>query len=335
MLEKKRSKVGLIASIVLVALFLSAGAGLLLNRQYVIDQINVWNYQPTVAIEEIVDDIDLTDSGIFYLYVTHPEVESAAEFNVSCPQREVNNPILGCYTGERIFIYDVTDESLAGIKQVTAAHELLHAAWDRLGESDRESIIDLLKKEYESIKDPEFHERMGYYERTEPGEYYNELHSIIGTEQKTISPELEEYYQRYFDDRQLIVGYHGMYSSVFESLESRSESLYEQLVALDKQIDSKRAAYTQNLAALSADIIDFNERADAGDFSSTTQFFNERNQLNARKNQLEADRIELNSLVDVYNVKYNEYKEVASQIQQLNSSIDSMSSAPAVPTFEN
>lgn len=334
MLETKRSRIGLVLSLALVILLLGSGAWLFFNRQYVIDQVSVWNYKPAAAMTEIVDDISLSDAGQFYLYTTHPSIASAEEFNTSCPQREVNNPILGCYNGDRIFIYDIKEASLEGIKQVTAAHEMLHAAWDRLNDQEKDRISELLKKEYDTITDPRFHERMDYYERTEPGQFYNELHSIIPTERKTIGNELEDYYKRYFNDRQAIVEFHDSYSEVFQELEMESDRLYDALMLLDKQIDSKQSTYLQDLSSLSADIEDFNRRADSGDFNSTSEFNSERAALMTRTDQLEADRLALNDLIERYNDQYYRYQAVASQIQRLNNSIDSMSTVPSSPSLD-
>lgn len=53
----------------------------------------------------------------------------------------------------------------------------------------------MLEKEYRKNSDAEFSKRMDYYKRNQPGEEYNELHSIIGTEFADISPQLEDYYK--------------------------------------------------------------------------------------------------------------------------------------------
>ena len=37
------------------------------------------------------------------------------------------------------YIYNVNDERLNGLKEVTAAHEMLHAAYERLPESDKKA----------------------------------------------------------------------------------------------------------------------------------------------------------------------------------------------------
>src|SRR5690606_32509048 len=102
----------------------------------------------------------------------------------------------------------VANAQLDGIKEVTAAHELLHAAWDRLSKSEQTRLGALLEEAYTKIGTDELEERMAYYERTQPGERANELHSIIGTEMADVGEELETYYKKYFIDRQQIVAFH-------------------------------------------------------------------------------------------------------------------------------
>src|SRR5690606_38163618 len=119
--------------------------------------------------------------GVFYFRATHPEIASADEFNQDCPRQEANSPILGCYSTGHIYIYDITNDALDGIEEVTAAHELLHAIWDRMSANDQQRIGGLLRSTYATISNKELKERMDYYQRNEPGQFENELHSIIGT----------------------------------------------------------------------------------------------------------------------------------------------------------
>ena len=54
--------------------------------------------------------------------------------------------MLGCYHSNQdgIFLYNVQDARLAGVQQVTAAHEMLHAAYDRLSTKDKNYVDGLL-----------------------------------------------------------------------------------------------------------------------------------------------------------------------------------------------
>lgn len=322
-----------IATIVSIGILVTAG-WVFLNRQYVADVAAYWMYEPTTDVKTIEESIDLTRDGQFYFYASHPELADADSFNNNCPRAEASSPILGCYNNNRIFIYDIDNGELAGIEEVTAAHEMLHAVWNRLSEQEQQEIGGKLQAVYDQKADQALVERMEYYERNEPGELLNELHSILPTEMADIGDELETYYGRFFDDRQKVLDYHQNYSSVFTSLTNRANSLYEQLVALNKQIDTKSATYTAASQQLERDIISFNNRANANQFSSITQFNNERAVLIARSNQLDADRQAIGAMIDSYNDKYDHYEKVTSKIEVLNKSIDSITEPEKAPTLE-
>src|SRR5206468_4798185 len=144
-----------------------------------------------------------------------------------------------------------------------------HAVYQRLNAADRTRVNALVEAEYAKLKDnADFSDRMALYARTEPGERDNELHSIIGTEVSTISPELESYYSKYFKDRQVVVKMHEAYSSQFASLSAKKTDLAAQLSALNEQIDSETRQYNVDASNLNSAIQDFNAKAASGAFGS-------------------------------------------------------------------
>jgi hypothetical protein len=308
-----------------MSLLLLAGAGfLLMNQQYVRDQVSVWNYTPTSSVAAISTRVDFSEQGKFYFYTTHPEIDGSEEFNADCPRQEVGNPILGCYSAGRIFIYDVTNPDLDGIEEVTAAHEMLHSAWERMSADDQAKIGLLLRADYQRIQeDTELKNRMDYYQRTEPGQFENELHSILGTEVAGLQPELEMYYKKYFNDRQKVIALHDKYDTLFKEVKAKSDALYNELTDLGKSIDARSTQYEADSGQLSAAIQSFNQRATNGEFSSISQFDTERAALVARTNKLDAERRSITAEIATYNTKYESYQKLASQIEVLNTSIDS------------
>ena len=325
-----RSLTGGLISIVL----LGCAVFLLLNQQYVKDQITVWSYKPGDSIQRIEDRIDFTSKGKFYFYATQPEVDGSEKFNSDCPRQEVGNPILGCYTAGRMYVYDVTDTQLDGIEEVTAAHEMLHAAWERMGTKDQTRIGSLLKTQYQTLtSNTDLTERMSYYQRTEPGEFENELHSILGTEIDSLSPELESYYSTYFTDRHKVTALHSKYNTVFTTLKAQSDSLYTELTSLGESIDSRTTQYNADIKMLTTDIQTFNARANNGNFSSVSQFNSERAVLLSRTNTLDAVRQAISSDIDTYNTKYEAYQKLSTQIESLNKSIDSIKDLQPAPSI--
>jgi chromosome segregation ATPase len=319
-------------AIVLVLVSLVAAAFLLVNRQHVIDQVAVWQYQPNGQITALAERASMNDRGKFYFYASQPALEEAQEFNQKCDRKEQSTAILGCYAGRFIYIYNVTDEKLDGIREVTAAHEMLHAAYDRLTGDERTNIDKLLTAEYETLKnDEKLAERMAFYARTEPGERNNELHSVIGTEVANVNPALEEYYKRYFVDRSKIVSLHDKYESVFNNLQSRAENISAELAELGDSIEADSVDYNKQVNQLNQDIQTFNASADSGGFSSQAEFNAARNSLVERANQLDAMRDEISGKVAQYETLRKELLGIASQSEELNRSIDStLAPAPSL-----
>lgn len=315
-----------IAVSALVALFL------FVNRQQVIDQVTVWQYQPNSVVAQLASRSSMSGTGKFYFYASRPAVEDAKPFNQDCGRKEASTAILGCYNGQNIYIYNVTNTQLDGIKEVTAAHEMLHAAYARMGSDEKKAVDKLLEAEYDKLKaNKDIAERFAFYARTEPGERDNELHSVIGTEIASISPALEEHYKKYFLDRSKVVILHDKYASVFAQLQARSDALSAQLTSLGNKIEQETKAYNAAVSTLNADIVEFNRKANGGGFSSKAEFDSERTSLVARAATLDATRDTINSEITRYNALRDELKSVASQSETLNQSIDSsLSPAPSL-----
>ena len=315
---------GFITSLIVLVVSIAAATLLFFNRQLIVDQLSVWQYKPSEAVVQLAQRVTMSDHGEFYFYAAQPAIESAQIFNEKCAKKEENTAVLGCYNGRNIYIYDVTDPKLDGIREVTAAHEMLHAAYDRLSADEKAKVNDLLEIEYEKLKNNvEFAERMAFYARTEPGERINELHSIIGTEIASISPELETYYKKYFNNRSTLVALHEKYASVFLVLQKRSDELSKQIEAMAESIDSQSAQYNSAITQLNSDIAAFNAKSANGGFSSQAQFQAERNTLLARARQLEQSRSTINTLISQYNELRKELEAIASQSEALNRSINS------------
>lgn len=325
----KNRAIGSIARGVLAIIFFVIAAWLWFNQQFVLDQIAVWQYKPTTEIAALADRASMSDRGRFLFYASQPVIEATQKFNQECDRKEEGVAILGCYVANRIFIYDVKDSRLDGIREVTAAHEMLHAAYQRLGQAERERVDKLVEAEYAKLSNEDkFKERMAFYARTEPGERDNELHSVIGTEVADIAPELETYYASFFADRSKIVSLHDTYQSVFTKIESQAKQIYAELTALGKQIEAKSSDYNKAVSALNDDIQNFNERARGNKFSSQTQFANERTALSNRVDQILATRDQINKDIAKYEELRAQYNETASESKRLNDSLDS-SLAPA------
>ncbi|TAH32062.1 hypothetical protein EYC58_05325 [Candidatus Saccharibacteria bacterium] len=305
-------------------LLLVLAAVIFLYRQHIIDEISYRNYKPGGAVSALAERAQLSEQGIFYFYTSQPEIQERTTFNQSCTTaKSETTVVLGCYVAQRIFLFDVTDSKLDGIKEVTAAHEMLHAAYDRLSDTERRKIDGLLESEARKITDPDFLSLMKEYEKSEPGERHNELHSIIGTQVAAISSELENYYSRYFKNRTALVGLYANYQSVFASIKDQQAQLVREMDELINQINSATDRYNNGVTKLNSDIEAFNQRAEAGGFSSQAQFNSERAVLISRQKQLASDRTLIDGYIATYNTKKQQLTTINSQAEALNRSINS------------
>lgn len=327
---RNRGLGGVVGLVVLLVCLLVSGF-LIINRQYVIDKITAWQYDPPKSIIQITKNAHLSEHGKFYFYASQPVLEATQAFNSECERKEKHSAILGCYVNQRIYIFDVQNKLLDGVEEVSAAHEMLHAAWERLSQSERDRLKPLLEKAYKKVADDELRTRMDYYSRTQPGERSNELHSIIGTEHKNIGPELEAYYSQYFDDRAALVDIYKEYEQIFVGIENKSTDLKSQLETLGKEIETLSAGYSHDVETLNQDIKQFNQRAESGYFASTTAFYDQRADLVARTDSLSGRRKQINQKIERYDQLLAELQKVSIKAETLNRSLDStLAPAPTI-----
>lgn len=299
-------------------------------HQRIEDQIAVWNYRPTVELAQMSADAGMNDEGRFYFYASAPSVESSADFTAVCGASRDDFVLLGCYNGSSIHIFDVSDARLTGIRGVTAAHEMLHAVYARLSDSDRAGIDTLLEAQYEKVKDdPELSARMQSYATFEPGERDNELHSIFGTELAILSPDLEAHYAHYFSDRSKVVALNASFQAVFQQIQDQETALAASLTAAGDAIDAESAKYSGDVDTLNADISTFNARADSGYFASQSSFDVARNAIEQRRDELKTRYDTIQSDIAHYNDLRTQLEAVDSQAKELNRSIDSTLQTPA------
>jgi len=244
-------------TVLLLAAFVVVG----LHRDEIVDWAKTRNYQPPSAIQQMANDTTMTAYARRLLYVNHPAVEDKAAFNQHCPDASKEAAVLGCFRGNRlgIYIYDVTDPRLAGIQQVTAAHEMLHQAYERLNTSERTRINALLRDYAKTITDQDLKDRLDVYRKSEPNDMDTEMHSLFGTEVATLPAALEAYYKQYFTDRQKVVTFHAQYRSAFIARTTQIEAYDQRIASLKPQIDAE----LQDLAAREASLKSRRQQMDA------------------------------------------------------------------------
>lgn len=325
--EKRRQQFGAtgsIISLVVSVAMIVAAVLIMLNRHRIYDTYVSSTFQPSNQVAAYVDSTGMSSEGKFYFYASRPSLEDASSFNTHCSNTEVGSAVLGCYASRQIYIYDVNNPQLDGIKDVTAAHEMMHAVYDRLSGQKKSEVNTLVTAEYERRKsDSKLAERVALYDKIEPGQRTEELYAIFATEATTINAALETHYSEYFSDRRKVTTLYDKYSSVFRELEARADVLSNELKSLEQTISDEKSQYESRSGELTTQIQAFNQRASAGDFTSENAFYAERNSLVARSTALEALRLQINQRIDEYTTKVNELNSISTRVTELNSSIDS------------
>ncbi|HEX7259503.1 MAG TPA: hypothetical protein VF272_01065 [Candidatus Saccharimonadia bacterium] len=212
------------------------------------DQILDWyylrGYTPPARVAELADKATMTENGRRIFYRAKPQMlKDRPSLVKSCRVEGEKTIELGCYLStNQIFLLNIQQPDLKDEEIVTAAHEALHAVYDRMSNKERREINTRLRAAAATITDSSLAERLSAYRQLEPGEEDNELHSIIGTEYPNLSPELERHYLKYFTNRAQIVSYS-------QSFNQRFDGLHKQIVQLDAEIQAIKLRMRQYLEA--------------------------------------------------------------------------------------
>jgi hypothetical protein len=290
------------------------------------DNIGDWwrlrDYQPPEDIVLLVEDTTMTDYAERMFYINHPSLESKKDFNTHCADHGEETSVLGCYHGNRqgIYLYAVDDARLEGVRQVTAAHEMLHQAYDRLSGDDRKRIVRLLEDYYQGQRLPEdIRAKIDSYKKQKDTDLINEMHSIFGSEVRELPADLEEYYKRYFNDRlkvvalseayrgeftrrkELVAQYDAQLSNLKSQIEANKKGLDNKsayLKAKEKEIDSDIASRDQ--AAYAADVNAYNAMVDAynAQLAATRKLIEEHNRIVVERNAIAVQEQELQAALD-------------------------------------
>lgn len=291
------------------------------QRLNIHDWWRLYNYQPAPAIAALADNTTMKQPAKRLFYVYHPSLENSSNFNQHCSNTGEHTIILGCYSGAGIYLYDVTDERLSGIEEVTAVHEMLHAAYDRLSSDEKRQVNAMLERAYAGLNDVRIRSTVDNY-MAAGADVKNELHSILGTEVRQLPADLEEYYGRYFENRLKVVEYSEKYETEFTSRKNRIENSEKRLAELKRQIGANEADLVARKAALDAMAAEMDQLRQNGQ----TEAYNERVPVfNARVNAYNAKIEETRDLIAEYNSLLEEVKALLSEQQTLYEAIDSKS----------
>lgn len=293
------------------------------KRQAIYDAYRLRNYQPSAKVAQLASDDTMNSAARRLFYVYHPDLQDRTSFGQNCPVNREQTIVLGCYIQQKgIYLFHVTEPRLSGVLEVTAAHEMLHAAYDRLSSSEKQRIDGLIAEAFENLHDERLSSTVENYRKHDAQVVPNELHSILATEVRSLPAELEQYYKRYFDDRSKIVAYSDRYEQEFVSRKSkvaaddaslgtlkiRIEDNERQLDQLNVRLQSSRQKLDQ--LRTSDRVVDYNAQVPI--FNQQVQSYN-------------ALVTTTKQLIESYNNLVIERNAVAQEQQQLIQALDSQS----------
>lgn len=278
-------------AIVLLVLLLPA---IWLKAQAIEDFAKLIHYTAPTQVANIAAQDSMTSYAKHIFYINHPTIETdVASFRSACTESE-QTIVLGCYhSGQSgIGIYAVSDNRLEGILQVTAAHEMLHGAYERLSAKDKSYINFQLEQFFATITDQRLIDTINSYKKTEPNDIDNEMHSIFGTEVSVLPSALENYYKKYFDNRSVVVGYAQKYQAEFTGRQNQINAYDARLNDLKNKINTRESSLGEQ----------------------SKQISNDRNRLDQLRStkQLEA----YNSLVVAFNAEVDSYNNGVALLKQ-------------------
>jgi uncharacterized protein YaaR (DUF327 family) len=293
------------------------------KAQALTDWWQLRDYAPAATVSALTAQDTMTAYARHIFYVNHPDIEvNPTQFQKDCNESE-KTIILGCYHSDQngIFLYDVQDARLSGVEQVTAAHEMLHAAYDRLSSKDRNYVDGLLEDFYKNqLSDQRIINTINAYKESEPNDVVNEMHSVFGTEVANLPAPLETYYKKYFDNRQAVTGFASTYDNEFTTRENQVKAYKGQLEQLKASIQSQEADLNSQLKQINADRAKLDSLRSSGQIAEyNTGVSNFNSEVNSYNNSVEV----LRSSINQYNQIVTQYNAVAKELASLAQSIDS------------
>lgn len=237
-------------------------------------------HPPSAQVQTLAAQAQMTPKAREIFFAAQPVIDTDRKlFEQHCSAPVTPNSVeLGCYTSDNhIYLLKIDNPQLANQMTVTASHEMLHAAYQQLPDSERTTVDQELEAELPQLQNADLRRELQGYRQTEPGQRDNELHSIVGTEYPGLTSQLEQYYSQYFTNRSVVVGYAQQFNQTFTTLENN-------LSSLEIQIRSDRRQMTRFLRG--------------GDIPSYNQLVPQ-----------------VNELIQAYNADVNQYNQLSRSLR--------------------
>ncbi len=309
---------------------------------------------PSREIKKLAEATTMTSEAQQIFYKQKPTIQPKSTFLKECQKLgklDEDQLLLGCYISDgragKIVIESIPDARFKGMMESIAAHEMLHAAYHRLSQSERDALAPRLKKAAHRVTDRHLAKVLKKYEDTNGDRYVNELHSHLGTELDDLGDDaLEQHYRRYFVDRHRVVAISQQSQAAMNKLDDQADRLKSEIDAMEVNLKSAKQnlkAMQQNLAdrrqtleMLHANVIQLREQAEQTDhqdsnwpnaiaqFEQMKSRYNEQVQdYSVQVQQTQNQTDQFNQQVDQYNQKIRAYNEIAHEQRSFFAELDS------------
>lgn len=316
-----------VSAIVVVALTLALCLAVV-NRQIIKDDIAGARFTPTEEIETLTRSLELSAAGDRIFNATQPSLDGSQRFNEQCAavHKSELGHVLGCYIEDRIYLFEVTDERVSGIVLVTAAHELLHAAYSRLRPGDRALLGEQLRDYYDerSKTDADLKKRMAMYSGLSEANFANELHSVLGSEVDGLPRWLEDHYSNYLRHRSVTTNAYENYRAIFQGLKDDAAQLQQELKDLREDVEARKETYQADFVAYKDDLDTFKARKKTREFTRQPDLkASIQINLDTRKVDLDQRLETLQADVARYNEMRADLKSIGELSKELGDNLDS------------
>ena len=206
---------------------------------------------PPADVAALADEATMTDAGRDLFYHNDPQLLDAADFPGRCPAHAS-----GCYNRalSSIVVYEPADDRLHGWVVTTAAHEMLHAAYDSLSPSDRRDVDQLLASAVATLSPDnpvlaQIDASVGDHEQSRSTEQF----AYLGTEAPTLDPRLEEVYARFLADRQTVVSAYLYTATTLATMATELQYRQQSLTQLETEGRTAEAAEQRSAVSYLSD----------------------------------------------------------------------------------
>lgn len=219
----------------------------------VADYLTIAHANP--AMLKLAHESGMTRKGELLFLRTNPQFVSDEQMSQDCPSlaQSTNSTgfiLQGCYipnqstpsTGS-IYLRQMPSD-LYNLEVVTAAYEMLHAAYYNI--ADSKAVDQNIESNYLGLDDPTASNLVDEFAKTEPGARDLELFSILGTQDyDSLDTTLQGYYKLYLSNPDTVVSDNTQVANMFQNDKNQLQQLQN---TINTDTDNANIAYQDSVS---------------------------------------------------------------------------------------